>query len=405
MRMNKDQIAIYLNEHPEFFNDYPELLQKIKAIAMEDLPLEPMGTLSLADRIIKRAHDDKEHLKSKLEWLVEISQANEKIQEHLFDIERLILTSSNLDQLVGQLQEEIASRFAIPHVQVCLVDGADFFIENRLKEKYGETLNDALRFVDQETATRWFAGGKNPNLRGEVNGDSECFTDPRIAGAIKSEALIPIVVRDQVAGAIVLGSVKPFHFHPGLRADFLERMAEKMAIAIDNIFLIDRLRRQPVIDKQTGLYNLSYLEPVLYREFDLARRRKKSLSCIKIHIDYLNELIDTCGEAAGENVLRTIGKILKTNSRSCDILVRTDIGEFLALLPEIDHTGAGLMAKRILKALNNLSFKEYPGFENPCVRLGIATYPGAAVDSHKELLEAASRDLADAKIIKKKRAV
>ena len=78
--MNKDQVAIYLNEHLEFFNEYPELLRKIKEIEEEDLPIEPMGTLSLADRIIKRVHDDKEHLKTKLEWLFEISRANEKIQ-------------------------------------------------------------------------------------------------------------------------------------------------------------------------------------------------------------------------------------------------------------------------------------------------------------------------------------
>ena len=51
--MNKDQVAIYLNEHPEFFNEYPELLRKIKEIEEEDLPIEPMGTLSFADRIIK----------------------------------------------------------------------------------------------------------------------------------------------------------------------------------------------------------------------------------------------------------------------------------------------------------------------------------------------------------------
>ena len=30
--MDKDQMAIYLSEHPEFFNDYPELLKTIKLI-------------------------------------------------------------------------------------------------------------------------------------------------------------------------------------------------------------------------------------------------------------------------------------------------------------------------------------------------------------------------------------
>ena len=37
--MNKDQVAIYLNEHPEFFNEYPELLRKVKEIKEKDLPI------------------------------------------------------------------------------------------------------------------------------------------------------------------------------------------------------------------------------------------------------------------------------------------------------------------------------------------------------------------------------
>ena len=401
--MNKDQIAIYLNEHLEFFNDYPELLQKIQSIDMADLPLEPLGTLSLADRIIRRAHADKEHLKSKLEWFLEISQANEKIQEHLFEIERSILTSSNLDQMAEQLQEEIATRFAIPHVLICLVDDGGYFIESKLREKYGESITSALRFVDQETTSQWFSGEHTPILKGEVKGDSEWFEDS--GESIKSEAMIPIVVRDAIAGAIILGSAKPFHFHAGLRTDFLQRMAEKMAIALDNIFLIDRLRRQPVIDKQTGLYNRAYLDPVLHREFDLARRRKKSLSLIKLRIDYFNDLLDTWGETVGETVLGTLGKLLSSHCRSCDILIRTDIGEFLALLPEIDAQGASQVSNRIQTALNDLLLKEFKGLDTLNVNLGMATYPGNSIETQEDLLRAATKNLTKSNELSEKRAV
>lgn len=403
--MNKDQIAIYLNEHPEFFNDYPELLQKIKSIDHEDLPLQPAGTLSLADRILKRAHQDKKHLESRLEWLVEISQTNEKIQEHLFEIERSILTSSNLDQLVNQLQAEIVSRFKIPHVMIYLVDGGDHFIESKLKENYGDSLNHALRFVNQETIARWFEGGKAPKLSEKVQADAEWFAGVDERQGIESEALIPILVRDAVAGAIVLGSTRPAHFHPSLRYEFLERMAEKMAIAIGNIFLIDRLRRQSVIDKQTGLYNQAYLEPVLYREFDLARRRKKSLSCIKMRIDYFNDLLDTWGETAGETVLGSIGKILTTQCRFCDILIRTDMGEFLALLPEIDRPGATLVAERIRKALNDLLHMEFKDVKNLNVTVGVATYPEKSIQKQEDLLQAALKDMDGAKELTEKQAV
>jgi uncharacterized protein YigA (DUF484 family) len=245
--MNRDQIAIYLNEHPEFFNEYPELLKKIKDIKEEDLPIEPMSTLSLADRIIKRVHDDKEHLKSKLEWLFEISRSNEKIQDHLFEIERLVLTSTNLDQMVSQLKKEIPNRFGIPSVKVCLIKGSDPCMEDRLRQRYNGNLDESVKFICQETAGSWFVNGFKPVLRSEVE-QSEVF-GPNEIEEIKSEALIPILAQDNMVGAIAFGSPNPFHFHDGLGTEFLERMADKVSISINNILLIDQLKEQLVVNQ------------------------------------------------------------------------------------------------------------------------------------------------------------
>ena len=119
--MNKDQMAVYLSEHLEFFNDYPELLARIKSIDEKNMPILRSNTLSLADRLIKRVNDDKEHFKNKLELFVEVTRANEEIHQHLFEIERLILKSTQLDQMVKQLREAITQRFHIPYVLLFLV--------------------------------------------------------------------------------------------------------------------------------------------------------------------------------------------------------------------------------------------------------------------------------------------
>ena len=64
--MKNDQIALYLNDHPEFFNQYPELLARIQSIEPEDMPLRPVKTLNITERIVKRAQADKEHMKNQL---------------------------------------------------------------------------------------------------------------------------------------------------------------------------------------------------------------------------------------------------------------------------------------------------------------------------------------------------
>ncbi|MCH8158040.1 MAG: GAF domain-containing protein [Nitrospinae bacterium] len=99
-----------------------------------------------------------------------------------------------------------------------------------------------MRFIDQATADNWFNGQLKPVLNAEVTNNSNVFGKTWDTKNIQSECLIPIINRGSVCGAIALGASKPRHFHDGLRTDYLERMAEKLAIAIDNILLIDRLR-------------------------------------------------------------------------------------------------------------------------------------------------------------------
>ena len=132
--MTKDEVALYLNEHPEFFNDYPELLTRIKTIEESDLPLQPLKTLSIADRILRRVQQDKDHIKGQLEWFMEVAECNERILEHLFEIERICLYSHNFYQMTREIRTEIIKRFGIQDVMICLVDGADHFIANSLPQ-------------------------------------------------------------------------------------------------------------------------------------------------------------------------------------------------------------------------------------------------------------------------------
>ena len=235
-------MAVYLNEHPEFFNDYPELLGKIKSIEEKDMPIRRSNRLSLTDRLIKRAQDDKDHLKNKLELFVEVTRANEEIHQHLFEIERLILKSTQLDQMVRQLKEAIIQRFNIPYVLLFLVDDADHYMEHKLEERFSDKLNGTLNFIDQAKMNTWFTGKLKPVLHSKIKTSSDVFGKTWHSKNIRSECIVPIINRGDICGAIALGATKPKHFHDGLRTEYLEHMAERLAIAIDHILLIDRLQ-------------------------------------------------------------------------------------------------------------------------------------------------------------------
>ena len=238
--MTKDEIAVYLNDHLEFFNNYPELLGKIKSIDNKDIPICKSNTLSMTGRLIKRAKEDKDKLQSKLEWFVEVARANKEINQHLFEIERLILKSTQLDQMVKQLGEEITLRFKIPYALLYLVDGGDHYMEHKLEDRFSKKLEGLLTFTDQITINTWFKGELKPVLTSEIKTGSKVFG--KELKNIQSECIIPIINRGDICGAIALGATKPRHFHNGLQTEYLERMADRLAIAIDNILLIDRLQ-------------------------------------------------------------------------------------------------------------------------------------------------------------------
>ena len=238
--MTKDEIAVYLNDHLEFFNNYPELLGKIKSIDNKDIPICKSNTLSMSGRLIKRAKEDKEKLQSKLEWFVEVARANKEINQHLFESERLILKSTQLDQMVKQLGEEITLRFKIPYALLYLVDGGDHYMEHKLEDRFSKKLEGLLTFTDQITINTWFKGELKPVLTSEIKTGSKVFG--KELKNIQSECIIPIINRGDICGAIALGATKTRHFHDGLQTEYLERMADRLAIAIDNILLIDRLQ-------------------------------------------------------------------------------------------------------------------------------------------------------------------
>lgn len=409
--MNKDQIAVYLNEHPEFFNDYPELLEKLKSIKATDLPLEPLGTLSIADRIIKRVNDDKEYIKSQFEWIMEIVKANENIQDQLYEIERLVLTSTQLPQMLLRFKQELVERFAIENVSVCLVDYSEHLIEHKLQERFGKGLDEVLTFIDQATVLSWFGESLKPVLRSELNGNSFIFGGKTVGEKVNSEALLPIILRGNVVGAVGLGCSKPFRFYPELRTEYLERLTDKLALVIDNMLLLDLLKRQPIIDTDTGFYSHAFLEPILLREFDRAQRYEKSLICIKMQVDYFLDLLQTQGGDGEKQSVKEVGKILKDSCRVSDIVIRSAPGEIgsessaplggkseeiIILLTEIDLPGAVSVANRICRTLeNNKSFVSAKGV-SVAAHVGVAAYPNDSVGSHKELLTVASRKLAEA---------
>ena len=108
----------------------------------------------------------------------------------------------------------------------------------------------------------------------------------------------------------------------GVCTDITERKRHEEELAEVQTRMMEVLRAQAVRDPLTGLFNRQYLDETLLREFRSARRRKAPFSLAMLDIDHFKIFNDTYGHAAGDEVLKELGKVLRDAMRASDIACR-----------------------------------------------------------------------------------
>ena len=103
--------------------------------------------------------------------------------------------------------------------------------------------------------------------------------------------------------------------------------------------LAARLERQAKEDALTGLYNRRYADARLGEEFVRARRFDHALSVALCDVDDFKHINDTFSHAVGDEVLRTVARLLN-QLREVDTAARYGGEEFVLLFPETAAPGA-----------------------------------------------------------------
>jgi diguanylate cyclase (GGDEF)-like protein len=101
-------------------------------------------------------------------------------------------------------------------------------------------------------------------------------------------------------------------------------------------------------DTLSDLYNRAFFETELAR---LERGRNQPISIIMIDIDGLKPTNDTHGHAAGDDLIRRTGQILKTVFRAEDLIARIGGDEFAVILPGVDLEEAEKAHLRVREVL------------------------------------------------------
>jgi diguanylate cyclase len=131
-----------------------------------------------------------------------------------------------------------------------------------------------------------------------------------------------------------------------------------MAIGVVTYQLTRRVREQnrqlaamSRVDGLSGLANRIHWEEAVESEYHRFLRGGRPSSLLMIDIDHFKGINDRHGHAAGDEVIRGMGAILRRCLRKADMAGRYGGEEFGVLLPDTGEQGAAAIAERIRAAI------------------------------------------------------
>jgi diguanylate cyclase (GGDEF)-like protein/PAS domain S-box-containing protein len=153
-------------------------------------------------------------------------------------------------------------------------------------------------------------------------------------------------------------------------------VVDQMALALSNLRLRETLRGQAIRDPLTGLFNRRYLEETLERELNRAERSQRPFGVIMLDLDHFKRFNDTFGHAAGDAVLRELGRFLEDQTRGGDIACRYGGEEFTLILPECPLDSTLRRAEQFREGVKRLEVQHRGQLLGAItISLGVANYP------------------------------
>lgn len=175
------------------------------------------------------------------------------------------------------------------------------------------------------------------------------------------------------------------------RERLVNTLGEQLALALANIRLRATLREQSWRDPLTGLFNRRYMEESLDREIRRAAREGYGLGILLADLDNFKQLNDAFGHAAGDEMLRQIGRFLGAAVRGEDIACRFGGEEFVVILPKASLADTHRRAEALREGIKALNLDEPTGlYPAATMSVGVAAYPEHGTSAVELILAADS---------------
>lgn len=179
---------------------------------------------------------------------------------------------------------------------------------------------------------------------------------------------------ENLSHGLNLGAVdyitKPFR---ALELEARVRSALRLKTAQDDLRRANaELTDLAMIDSLTELKNPRFVNEYLAQALPHSARYGEPLSILMIDLDHFKKVNDTHGHLVGNDVLKELANILRTQARQADAVCRYGGEEFLVISPNTSLSAASLLGERLRSTVSCYNFPGVPW--TVTVSIGIATY-------------------------------
>jgi diguanylate cyclase (GGDEF)-like protein len=260
---------------------------------------------------------------------------------------------------VALVQKAIASRAPLPEVFDTVTEGALGLFGTELATLYLADQDElVLASVSSKSDDSWPWPGRQKTsigraayMYGELVRSDDYATSPHavpelVERGARAAMAAPVRENGTVVGSLAVVSFRPGHAFTDAQEQTLLTFADQVSVALSDAKTL-ATAQHAVRDPVTGLPNR-----VLFLErLEQALARGTHVNVLFLDLDRFKFVNDTLGHAAGDDLLRQVGRRLRECLRSDDCLARFGGDEYAVLVEEVPESAVRRVGEQLLTAV------------------------------------------------------
>ncbi len=220
--VSEADIRAYLARHPDFFAAHPDLLANLR------LPHGAGGnaTVSLVERQMEVLREQRREGEARLQELIAIGHGNDALAEKMHRLACRLVRARGIRARLDAMESSLREDFSAPDFVLVLTRATSALAGVEARH---------LRIISAETSD--FRSFESLILSGKprcghVRDSQRDFLFPTSGSAIGSVALVPLTIQ-HAAAVLAIGSPNAHHFNPTMGTEYLARIGDLIATALD----------------------------------------------------------------------------------------------------------------------------------------------------------------------------